>query len=309
MPGCILKIQLKNKTFDFQPQFRSVNSDGLPSVWFELTPESSGFFGWLPYFNKQWPSATSKRKFKEFSQQNNLRTPNEKKTDSGGFLIKRENSSFGEGILGPFPATELSHRRDSLQSGEFIEEFISGKILKTLYWNANPVCVELYDPPVIIGNGVDSIAQLVEKTPTLSRRPVSQQVVQAIVSYQGLRLDDIPEKDKKITVDFRYGSALFKPAMYNTNSISRIPERVLEQIKKAGTAFHQSIPLEIRDNTAFSLDGILDENEEIWHLEMNCNPHLHPDIYKHMLNDLFSEADKIPDAIKPLHLQRKPRLS
>lgn len=116
----------------------------------------------------------------------------------------------------------------------------------------------------------------------------------------------VPEKGESVIVDFRYGSALFDIAVNNTNSISTLSKSVLEQLEDAGRRLESAIPDDIRVNTAFSLDGILDDAGQIWFLEMNCNPHLHPDIYPAMLDSLFEDDDLIPDSLKPLHLRKAP---
>ena len=43
----------------------------------------------------------------------------------------------------------------------------------------------------------------------------------------------------------------------------------------------------MRTHTAFSLDGVVDEEDRIWWLEVNCNPLLHPAVYETMLDALF----------------------
>ena len=43
----------------------------------------------------------------------------------------------------------------------------------------------------------------------------------------------------------------------------------------------------VRDGTAFSLDGVVDAKGQVWFLEANCNPQLHPAFYDVMLNGIF----------------------
>ena len=67
----------------------------------------------------------------------------------------------------------------------------------------------------------------------------------------------------------------------------------------------EAIPESIRENTVFSVDGVVDETEDLWCFGMDCNPHIHPDIYPSILESLFADHEVFAEAYKPLHLQNR----
>lgn len=306
LPGCILRVQYKNSYFELQPQFRSTTAEGIPTVWFELQARSTGFFGWLPYFNKHWPAARSKRVFKEFAAKHGLRTPlsGAALPDCEAVLIKTDVSSFGEGIRGPYRTGTDEISRLTLSDAEFYEQFVDGKILKATYWNGVPASAECYEHAMVVGDAKSSVAELIARRKLGIPRPVNDSIVQGILAFDRRDLKDIPAVDEKVRVDYRYGSVLFEPAFHNTNTLADLAPHTREQLDAAGQILLRAVPETIRRHTAFSADGIVDAAGDIWFLEMNCNPHLHPDVYPLILEDLFADADRIPDDLKPLHLQK-----
>lgn len=307
MPGGILRIQWRNRTFDFQPQFRALGPDNKPIIWIELTPTATGFFGWLPYFNKQWEAACSKLAFKKFASEHGLRTTAASAIRNAGLqevLVKRDMSSFGEGIRGPYRLNSADPAITQLSEGEFYEQFINGRILKALYWNARPVAVELYEPATVCGDGRRTIRELVASRPRVTPRPVNEAIVRAMVEFMGFALEDVPAPGERVRVDYRYGSALFDIALHNTNTLATLDPVIRNQIDLAGPVLELAIPEPIRKNSVFSADAMVDDAGNVWFLEMNCNPHLHPDIYPAMLDSLFADADVIASDLKPLHLRR-----
>lgn len=307
MPDGVLRVQCGNRTFDFQPQFRALGQDNKPIIWFELTPSATGFFGWLPYFNKQWDVARSKLAFKKFASELGLRTTaisHLRNDELQEVLIKRDVSSFSEGIRGPYRLDSVDPAITQLGEGEFYEQFINGKILKAQYWNGRPVAVELYEPACVRGDGRRTIRELVADKPRITPRPVNEAIVQAMVEFMGHTLEDVPLPLERVRVDYRYGSALFDIALHNTNTLATLDPIIGDQIALAGPLLELAIPEPIRKNTVFSADAMVDDAGNVWFLEMNCNPHLHPDIYPAMLDSLFADADVIGDNLKPLHLRQ-----
>jgi len=140
-------VEWRQQQVIFVPQFY-LEGQKQDSYGLELTPEVTGFIGWLPYFNKCWPHALDKILFKQFVQAQGLRTPEFWISSENGtvtdVLIKPAKGSFGQGLRGPFRVVgNGTSTRTQLAEHEFYERFCPGRILKAWYWNEQPVCVEI----------------------------------------------------------------------------------------------------------------------------------------------------------------------
>lgn len=307
MPGAVLRVTWKNRIYEFQPQFHSRSAAGGMLMGSSLSMEVTGFAGWLPYFNKRWEEATRKLAFKRFAVEHGVATPSYR-VEPGYYenmLVKRETSSFGEGIRGPFRVVSAELPETLLVPGEYYEQFIAGRIIKIIYWNARPVSVELYDMASVIGDGQSSVADLVNAKAKLATRTVPFGLIEQMVKYQGKNMDSVLQPGERLCVDCRYGSPMFDVVHRNTNVLTELDQTLIEQIESAGQKLALSIPEAFRENTVFSVDGIVDARGKIWFVEMNSNPQLHPDIYPAMFESLFADADVIPGQYKPLHLQAR----
>jgi hypothetical protein len=220
-------------------------------------------------------------------------------------LIKRDQSSFAEGMRGPFREITPDRPETILAEGEYYEHFVLGRNLKAWFWNGKPVCVDISEMAYVIGDGRHTVAELINPNLKYAVRAVSPDLMECMAKYQGREMDSVLQEGEKLYVDYRYGSPLVKYNSRNSNILSKLNSLLTEQLNNAGLVFEQSIPSEIRANTVFSADGVVDEQDRIWFLEINCNPGLHPDVYPPILESLFPDVDVIPDAHKPLHLQRR----
>ena len=104
-------------------------------------------------------------------------------------------------------------------------------------------------------------------------------------------MDAVLEKGKTIVADYRYLSEL-NPAMTTDHNVrAAIAGSPLErQLQQAGELCLTCVPAALRENTAFTLDGIVDGTGQLHFLEMNCNPQLHPAFYPPMLDALFAAS-------------------
>src|SRR5262245_41692193 len=69
-----LEVRARNRYYDLVPQFLSREQGRLRYVP-NMQDGIMGYIGWLPYFNKRWPTGTEKFAFKEFCAASGLRTP------------------------------------------------------------------------------------------------------------------------------------------------------------------------------------------------------------------------------------------
>lgn len=258
---------------------------------------ASGFIGWLPYFNKRWPAATGKFAFKAFCAEHDLPTPAYSRSSPAGmpaFLVKKNRSSFGRGLRGPFRADGLE-LPPSLGEGEYYEQFIPGRILKAWYWDKSLVCLEAVEPPTVKGDGKSTVRALIERM--LRKGAGEQQWDQCArcAAFQGARLDSVLEPEREIFVDILYGSRLLPLQTQNTNCLAREKESTLgRQLAAWGPALHASVPPELRGvGTMYTVDAMADADGKVWLLEMNCNPTVHPDAYAGMFEGLFQALPEL----------------
>lgn len=257
-----------------------------------LSPVATHFIGWRNYINKRWRLSTDKSMFKRYCSGHNLKVPGvvalaQDATD--GVILKNAQSSFGHGIEGPFrPAFEFR----PLQQGEYFETFIRGDIAKVWYWDDKVVAMEVKPMVTVKGNGRATLRDLVTEIKS-SFLPVHWDDVAQVAAFDGVTsLDDVIADQREVLVDFRYLSALHPSRLDNLNVKARYDgTKVMSQLGAAGGVFWKGIPLNMRKHTLYTIDAIIDANQDLWFLEMNSNPIVHPDAYPFMLEGLFGQAN------------------
>ncbi|SHN17636.1 hypothetical protein SAMN05192549_105167 [Duganella sacchari] len=254
-------------------------------------PDVTTFAGWLPYQRKHWPLAADKLAFKEYARQAQLPVP-EHSTDPQArinrVLVKHAHTSFGDGIAGPF----LSSTEHALQPerGEFFERFVEGKILKVWYWEGQPLCMEMDEPPSVRGDGSSTIGQLILKRASLHKAylPEESQALLArsvpLLQYCKTSLDTVLPRGQRQIVEFRYGSQLLHPRARSVVDLRTPPDAapyptLMPLLRSAGLRLQAAIPAAQQRHTLFTVDAVLDRLNQPWLLEMNSNPAVHPLVY------------------------------
>jgi hypothetical protein len=291
-----LKISARNKYFELIPQYfyrldgRMVYTPNVPANFFGFL----GFLGWLPYFNKRWELATDKLAFKQHCVRHAIRTPQYwagTKDLSGGVLIKERLSSFGQGIRGPFGSLSADGVSGFDPSKSFYEKFIPGKPAKAWYWEDKLFCLEIMTMPTVTGDGRQTIRQLIDDSVPGVEFVPDWQAATDLVRYQGHSLDNVLAEGKVVEVDFKYGSRLLPRAWKDSNVVREHQDTAIgRQFAQTGRLLWQAIPEEIRPMTLSTVDAVIDGQDQVWFLEMNSNPMLHPDIYPLMFESFFGPA-------------------
>ena len=112
--------------------------------------------------------------------------------------------------------------------------------------------------------------------------------LEPLAAIQGLSLDGVVPASRKALADYRYMSALNPATRIDHNVRQQIKGSELErQLLQAGARCWEAVPEDRRQGTVFSLDGVVDLQGQVWFLEANCNPLLHPACYESMLNGIF----------------------
>jgi len=298
-----LRVSARNRYYDLIPQFiyrkegRYQYSPVMPA---DL--DGIGFIGWLPYFNKRWPAATDKLAFKEFCSENGLRTPrySTKSADHlNDCIIKQRHSSFGYNIRGPFKNLDRTEPQSLAGENEYYEEFIPGKIAKAWYLDDKLACLEMQSMPTVIGDGAQSLTQLIANAVIPPHTVPERREFEALARYQNVSPDEAIPVGKALLADFRYGSPLFPATNQNQNVIAKHASTDAgRQFAEAGPVLWRSIPEDQRPSTLYTADAIVDNEDRVWFLEMNCNPTVHPDAYFPMFERLFGPAQEaIPDGM------------
>lgn len=295
-----VELRGRGRYFHLAPQF-TYREQGRLSYFPRMRDDTLGFVGWLPYFNKRWPAGSEKLAFKELCAANGLRTPpySTQSADAlGGVLIKHRFSSFGNGMRGPFAKADQGGAQCRLGESEYYEEFVPGRIAKAWYWDERPVCLEIFDMPTLTGDGAHTFFELVAAQVQFPGEPPGRAHLEALARYQGVSADDPLPAGAKLIADFRYGSPLFQLRVsHNANVLAQHEKgEIGRQLAAAGPVFWQSIPENARQATLYTVDAIIDGEDRVWFLEMNCNPMVHPDAYFSMLEGLFGPAEAVATA-------------
>ena len=142
--------------------------------------------------------------------------------------------------------------------------------------------------PTVTGDGLRTLRQLIKRI-KVPHVDCDWQECQAIAEYQGLSLDAVVPNGRRALVEFRYQSLLHPVAtdFPNANVLAKFAGTpLMHQLRRGGEVFWRGIPEGVRQNTLFTVDGILDRTGVARFVEINSNPAVHPDAYLPMLEGL-----------------------
>ena len=229
--------------------------------------------------------AQDKGVFKKFASDAGLLVPAGWSTGEAlcdDFLIKNRQGSFGVDIQGPFK--KCKHEA-TLAAGEFCEQFIFGKSLKAWCWSGRVAALEVIDQPYLVGDGIRTVSELAAPRGSMDLQlPIEQ--AQTYLTWQGLHLDSVLEKQQRAYLSFLYASPFHNNTREDSNVLQSVSDRVRFQLSRAAMLVLQGFAPKQQKNVLYTLDGVLDAKDRIWFLEINSHPMVHPSVYPHMLNSL-----------------------
>jgi hypothetical protein len=277
-----LTLTWKDKTLKLLPQFSSLQGGRLSYAPY-YGQKVRNFVGWRPYHPKSWELGTNKLLFKDYLIENGIRTPaysRDSNAQLSNVLVKRNVSSFGHGMRGPFRSSTMTTL--NAQEEEYFEEYIEGSIVKVWFWNDTAVAAEVVQPLSVFGNGKST---LIESYTRMINKPANFEHFKPFIEFRGLTFDAVPEADERCAIDYRYNSAFTVQPHAKDVRIGIDPFFDLEdELRRLGPVIWASIPEAIRDNTVYCVDGVVDEHGALWLLEINANPYVHPYVYRWMLS-------------------------
>jgi hypothetical protein len=276
--------------YRFYPQFTVMTEGGQWQYEQRPSIRMRGFTGWLPYFNKRWPIGSTKLPFKDFCAQHGLPTPRSWRApapDMRDFLVKLDKQSFGRGMRGPFKSHQAAGVLQALGEGAYYEQFIKGRTLKAWFWEDKLAAVEEDEMPTVTGNGRSSLRELI-RAQARTTSVMDWDRIEDLVRFQDLTLDAVLPAGQSVLADIAFMSPLRPTRLLIDSSLERYKDwPVLDKLRKLGPVLWQGIPENLRPATIYTLDAVADENDEVWLLEMNCNPAVHPEVYPFMFETFF----------------------
>jgi hypothetical protein len=298
-----LEIKAKNRFYKLMPQFKGLINGKMVHIP-GFSKDSKGFIGWLPYRPLRWPLAVDKLAFKSRMRAQGILTPDwwlpGEQTPGHDYIFKKSVGSFGYEIRGPLrqgsPTAIAPGDSFFAQAGEgvvFAERFIPGRIVKAWFWGDSPFHLQLHDFPAVVGDGQRTITQLLQelfKDAGLQMDTYAEMsFVTSTLAFQQLTMDDVLAPQRRAWIDFRYGRE-FSPENRNAandNKLDTVAPHTLGQLHKLGWHLGEYLKTEFPAPVQYSVDGVLDEDGNIWWLEMNSNPIFPPTGYSLMLDTLF----------------------
>jgi hypothetical protein len=278
-------VKRSNRKVTLLPRFLSY-IDASRMVYTNEFPENGRFAGWLPYQFKRWNIASGKLPFKTYCMQSGLRVPAHwglGESPAFDYIVKPDKGSFGSGIRGPFkpgvPAKEL------LLNDSVIEQFIQGKACKIWYWDSTPIAYIVVEPPTLTADGRRSIGEIVGTVRGSFDVSYDLEKSADILAWQGMSAESVPAEGAQVQLDFLYGHAFMRSAMDDPDCLAVQAARRKAELLHIGRVLHMAIPVaERQGGVVFTVDGVLDRDDQLWLLEMNCHTVVHPNAYQLMLN-------------------------
>lgn len=281
----VVEVRWGNRVYRLFPQFAALH-DGRRVYTPQISKAAYCFAGWKPVLMRRPPELGKKLVFKRMVASQGFTTPRFSTSgsdDVGAFIVKRDISSFGADIEGPF-RNAPGRLPDSVQ-GEYFEEFIEGRIVKIWYWKSRPVCLEIKDMPSVTGDGRSTIEELATKRFRRRKGTWEREPVKQVLTYYGRTLESVLGVGERQIIDFRYASVFHDPREVEEIALPST-ETCFEPLERLGGLLFDALSESEPKSVCYTVDAILGNDDKLWFLEANFNPFVHPRVYKPMLKSL-----------------------
>jgi len=250
-----------------------------------LRQKDTTFVGWVMPDTPKINLAQDRKVFKKFATDAGLLVPSDwssGKSIEADFVIKNRKAFFGGSIQGPF---KTNMPPPPLADGEFYEQFVFGQPLRAWFWSDRVVALEVVDQPYLLGDGVRTVAALLQPRGSIDvSLPIQQ--AEPYLHWQGLGVDSVLADQQKAYLSFSHSSSFHAPKVGDANVLGRVQESVRAQLSRAAKQVMHRISSVHQKDVLYTLDGVLDAKARIWFLEISNHPMVHPSVYPHMLNSL-----------------------
>jgi hypothetical protein len=296
-----LEIRHNHRFYKFFPQFFCQIQGRLAHAP-ALSSDAIGFIGWLPYKPLSWELSGDKLAFKRLLTQIEERSPTswtELLQINADYILKQSVGSFGYELAGPFQAAhaikqDITAHAPGARGVTFAEQFVAGDNLKVWFWGAEPFFAHRHAYPEVHGDGVKSLDNLIQErlahlNTTLANNSLDKIAMNSVIEYQNLTLDTVPAAGQTVWVDYRYGRRYMLDINHglSDNAIPTFGPYLMEQIERLGRKLAKELSKQFPAPVLYSIDGVIDTDDQIWWLEMNSNPMFPPEGYQLVFTTLF----------------------
>lgn len=291
MTTFVVYIEYHGKLLAWCPQFQVYHEENT-SYTMEFSDDAALFLGWRPYLVNRIAWMSDKWEFKQWLVTQSLNTPafcDDPANKLNNVIIKNKFSSFALGIQGPY----ASNQEQPINPNEaYYEQLIQGEILKIWYWNDVPIVFEQQAMPTVVGNGRDSLKNLLEARMQENLCKPSWENILAFLKFRGIDYNVTVDLGETIWVDFRYGSLVRKINSITEKSVLTLEDNALKStLQIIGKCIYERLESENCQELLYTVDAILDIHGQLWILECNANPSVHPGAYGPMAKHALSEFD------------------
>ena len=284
---CALTVSRRGRTAHLAPRFVKKQGDslGYSRQW----EADSGFTGWVLPDAPSWPEAQDKIIFKRLCIAQGLRVPagwNSGTALAPSLIVKNQRGSFGAGIDGPFFA---AHAPELTRSGDYFEAFVVGKSAKAWCWNAEVFALEVLEQPYLLGDGVTTLQTLAQTVRGSNDTGIDLTAALPYLAWQGFAPDSIVAVSQKVYLSFKYADSYQRMQGQHADVWAATQTPVKDQFILAVAALFAALPQAAGSNPRllYTLDAVIDADQQVWFLEMNSHPMGHPGLYAPMLSSLL----------------------
>ncbi|TFY97055.1 hypothetical protein EZ216_19530 [Ramlibacter humi] len=169
-------------------------------------------------------------------------------------------------------------------------------MIKAWFWGSRPFFAHMDPFPEITGDGRSTVEDLLRRKVGRGRRKWEDfedlPTARDCLAFQGLRMDDVLEDQRQAWVDFRYGPRYAGSKLGATaesdNALDELLRRTGRQLHEMGRALAELLRKTMPVPIMLTADGMLDQDNNLWWLEMNTNSLMPPEGYAAMFEDLFA---------------------
>lgn len=293
------------------PMFSKFNSDKQRIYNGIFETATDRFAGWKP-MPVDVKGLNDKLELKQRLSMLNCLVPDYRESNNKpltNVIVKQRISAFSQHIKGPFQSSQ-DYTLDTGQ-GEYFEQFVPGNIVKIWYVNNKPSCIDVAKMPTVEGDDSRRLRELLTglinerenvgpeqerlKTVLLSDDPTGfdhaykkallyKADIQQLLAFQGYDLNSVLASNQTALAEFRYIHSFPRDnAVHWLGRCEQDFSALEAQLNHIGQSVYTLLLEESCPLLIYTVDAILDRKSQLWVLEANANPMMHPFAYEDLL--------------------------